>query len=396
MKITIVAILAAILGLGAGFGIAVVRVDLNPWNRDPARDGGEVAVRPTIESPSAQRVPKVSVDNEKYNFGLMDAKATGSHDFLFTNQGEVPLTLEQGESTCKCTGVEFDNSVVAPGQTAKVTVNWAAKDAFGPFEQGVTVITNDPNWPQVGLTINGRVTTAIRADPPEVVFSRITAGEEAAHTARIYGYMPDLVEVSEFELVNPATAEYFEVTFAPLTSDQVEEEEEATAGYQVDVKVKPGLPAGPFRQSIRFKTDLEDHPFVELPIKGTIGSEIAVVGPGWDDEQSILHMGSFSSDKGGERNMLLVVRGPHRKNIQFKLVETVPDILVVDEEALGTNKEMSGGTLTQTPLRIKIPPGSRPANHLGSEQGKLGRITIQTNHPDVQEMRIYVRFAVEG
>jgi hypothetical protein len=285
---------------------------------------------------------------------------------------------------------------ILPGETVKVTVKWTGKSSFGPFTHGVTITTNDPNWPQVGLTITGRVTAAVRSAPGELVFSRITAGETATATAKIFGYLPDPVEISGYEFENPNTAEQFEVTFGPLASDQVEEEPEATAGYHVEVTVKPGLPGGPFRQTILFKTNLEKHPTVGLAVTGMIGSEISVVGPGWNEELGVLTIGTVRSQEGEERTLLLVVRGPHRKDVQFKLIETVPGFIEVDEEALGRTVEISSGVVNQTQLKIRIPPGSRPANHLGTELGRLGRVTIGTTHPDVPQLIVYIRFAVEG
>ena len=388
--------MTAVLGLIAGFGIALGRLGMCPGHPDPTRVGAAAPAEVPTEIRSKPSDPKVVVDGETYDFGVMDSGDSGSHDFLFTNEGGAALSLEEGESTCKCTGVEMEKPEVLPGETVKVTVKWTGKGSFGPFTHGVTITTNDPNWPQVGLTITGRVTAAVRAAPGELVFSRITAGETVSATAKIFGYLPDPMEISGYEFENPDTAEHFGVTFVPLASDQVEEEPEATAGYHVEVTVNPGLPAGPFRQTILFKTSLEKHPTVGLPVKGMIGSEISVVARGWSEEHGVLTIGTVNSLEGEERTLLLVIRGPHRKDIQFKLIEVFPDIFEVDEEALGRTVEMSSGVVNQTQLKIRIPPGSRPANHLGTDQGRLGRITIGTTHPDVPQLTIYIRFAVEG
>ena len=43
---------------------------------------------------------------------------------------------------------------------------------------------------------------------------------------------------------------------------------------------------------------------------------------------------------------------------------------------------------------IEIPPGSPTVDCLGSEQGKLGEIILESTHPQVPKLRILVRFAV--
>jgi hypothetical protein len=51
--------------------------------------------------------------------------------------------------------------------------------------------------------------------------------------------------------------------------------------------------------------------------------------------------------------------------------------------------------ISQTRLVIRIPPGAPAESHLGDGAGELGRIRLETNHPDVAELEIRLRFAVE-
>jgi hypothetical protein len=61
---------------------------------------------------------------------------------------------------------------------------------------------------------------------------------------------------------------------------------------------------------------------------------------------------------------------------------------------LGSTRYISETQISLTRLMIRIPPGSEPTTHLGAEQGEAGRITFQTNHPQLREITIQVRFAV--
>jgi len=91
--------------------------------------------------------------------------------------------------------------------------------------------------------------------------------------------------------------------------------------------------------------------------------------------------------------LILVVKGPHRKEVKFKPIEIFPKFLEVE---FGKTTQINKGIVLQTPLTVRIPAGCRPANHLGSKQGELGRITIETKHPKAPQLRILVKFAVEG
>ena len=159
----------------------------------------------------------------------------------------------------------------------------------------------------------------------------------------------------------------------------------------MQVEVKPSLAAGPFRQQIVLKTNMASVPEVEIPVEGTVGSEISVAGFGWDEQTGVLTLGTIAMAKGTTRKVQVVVRGPHAKGVKLKPVRIFPDLLHVD---VGEAKPIGQGAVTQIPLTIRIPPGNKAANHLGSKASDLGQIVLQTGHPQQRELRILVRFAV--
>lgn len=386
--------LSAVLGVLVGLGAAWMRLERSQKFPDPLREGKNFSKLASLTGRPEPAGPKVVLDSEAYDFGVMDEASEGSHDFLFTNEGTAPLTLDQGETTCGCTVSALEKSTIQPGESGKVTVTWRLKDKMGGFQQGVTITTNDPNWPQVGLSITGRVTTAVRAVPSELVLSRVTAGSTASGSVRLYGYLPKRLEITGQKCSDPSIEDYFHVSWEPMDEADVRKEPDATNGYLAKVTVEPGLPPGPFRQTISFQTNLEENPVINVEVKGSIGSHISVVGPGWNEETGVVNIGTVTSRQGAERTLLLVARGEHHKEVQFKLAEVAPEWLEVDGEALGQTSEVSGGTASQAVLKFRIPPGTVPSNHLGSQQGKLGRITIETNDPVVPRMIVYLRFAV--
>jgi hypothetical protein len=79
--------------------------------------------------------------------------------------------------------------------------------------------------------------------------------------------------------------------------------------------------------------------------------------------------------------------------VRFKPVRTVPEFL---EVRVGETTVIGNNEASHTPLFIQIPRGCRAANHLGTKAAKLGEILLETNHPRVPQVRILVRFAVEG
>lgn len=393
MKIYQAVLLAILLGVAVGVGTARLRARYASWDGDPAevRVSGARPTGPVAPTPGA---PKVVVDREQHDFGTMDASEEGSHEFVFTNAGTGPLRLSLGSNSCRCTVTVLDKNEIPSGKSTKVSVKWKAKEVIGAYRQTARISTNDPNRPQVDLTIVGEMTVAVRCDPPELVFSRISISQSATGQVRLLCNLPrPPLEVLDFKLSDQDTARCFRVTYEPMSQEQIRKEKGAKSGVLLRVDVKPGLPQGSFQQTIRLRTNLESDPAVVIPIKGDIASDITVAGSGWDADLGLLAVGTVSSREGAQRRLILIVRGPHCREVKFKPVRVVPEFLQVQ---LGEPSPIGTGNVVQTPLVVQIPKGSRPANHLGSEQGKLGQILLETTHPQVPRLRILVRFAVEG
>ena len=392
MRIWLGVVLAVVLGSAVGVATAWLRIAWYPWSGGPAGPGAPAAGEAgplTQDNPA----PKVAVDKETFDFGTMDSGASREHEFVFSNVGTAPLKLNKGASTCKCTVALMENTEIPPGGSTKVKIQWSGKNQAGDFRQNATINTNDPLRPQVTLTIVGRVTAVARAIPSELVFSGISAGEGAKGSVKLYGYLPDQdMKVDGHELSDSSTAQYYQVAITPLASDQLKDEKDAKSGYEVQVTLKPGLPLGPIRQRISVKTNLKDVPKIEIPINGKVTSEFSINGPRWDDEQGILYLGAIDRRDGAEAALTITARGPYCKEVKFEPQEISPSLLQVE---IGKTKELAGGSVTQTRLTIRVPKGSPPVDHSGSEQGKLGRVVLGTNHPLSHQLRIYVRFAVE-
>ena len=389
MKTTFLALLAILLGIALGIGVAKLRIRAAPWKPDVERT--EAGPAAPILRPDG-RTPKVVVDQSHYAFGTLDIASQGSHEFVFTNAGKAPLKLAAGETSCRCTMSKLAQQEIPPGGSTKVTINWKPKDQPGPYEQTAKILTNDPQRPEVTLTVSGKITATVQMRPSELVFSQVSTTEASSTEARVLDYLERPLKISHYEYSNPATARFFEVAIKPLGTQELKEDPLARSGILIKVTVKPGLPEGTFRQKIIFHTDLSSSPTLALPLQGMVGGEIAVVGPGWDADTGILSLGTISSREGAQRRLMLVVRGPSRKNVTFKPVEVVPDLLRV---SLGKRTEINRGAVVETPLIIDVPPGSPAVNRLGSDQAKLGEIILETTHPHVPKVRILVRLAIE-
>jgi hypothetical protein len=390
MKTWLFVVAAVVAGIGLGYATATARIGANPYKPVEIH----AAARQAASTNAPPKGARAAVDEPFHDFGVMDSGSKGRHIFVLKNTGNAPLELKAGSTSCKCTLSEIDEKPVPPGGEGHVTVQWNPHGYHGNFHQTANVTTNDPDRPTIELTVTGRVTTAASVTPGELVLSRIAASEQGKGTVKIYGFLPQKMEITGHEFSDSSNAANFDVKFSPLTSDQLKEEEGATSGVLAEVTVKPGLPLGPFRQKIVVKTSLPQAPSLEFSVTGKIVSEITLVGRGWRETDGVLDLGPVDSKEGLERTLVLVARGIQENKLEFHVAEAFPDVLRV-EIGKPTSVQRDTVTYIQTPLTVKIPPGSRPANHLGSEESKYGRIILQTNNPRVPQVRIYVNFAVK-
>ena len=408
----VLVLLLAALAAGGGFVFykrerAAVEARLETARAADARREAEMTLRRTqhrLEEAEAATGPKLGLEQEEYDFGKMETNGTGRHEFVLANRGDQPLILSRAKSSCGCCTCVCDvhlpeQGEILPGQSAKVTLEWTIKQYTGTFHQSETLATNDPDRPEVTLGVTGRITPTVRVIPTQLVFSRVPAGAPAMGEVYLYGYRSQPLEIIGHEFSDPSKAELFEITCEPLSADQVAQEEDARSGHLLRVEVKPQLAAGPFRQQIVVKTNVDSAATVEVPVVGTVGSEIAIAGFGWDEQTGVLMLGTVAAEKGTERKLHVVVRGSHAKDVKLKPVRIVPDLLKVQvgqSKQLGEGRTTAGDSVIRIPLTIRIPPGSQEVNHLGSKADELGQIVIETGHPQQPELQILVRFRVKA
>lgn len=389
MKTTLAVLLLIFLGVGLGLGVTSWRVKTATW--DPKCYENVETVEPTVVKPG-QPAPKSAIEKTDFNFGVLDITGEGSHDFTIANRGDAPLLLTKGETSCRCAVSKLERETVPPGESTKITITWKPKGATGAYRQTAKIKTNDPEHPVITLTISGEITVAAEFVPAELVFSQVTVGGSATARAQFYCNLEKPLKILEHKWGNPETAPFFDVALKPMSADDVASRPGAKSGTLVTVTARPGLQPGSFQQKLILKTDLTKAAEQTLPIQGTVASEITIAGADWDYNYNILNIGAVPKSESATRRLLLMVRGPHRKDVTFKILKTDPSFLKV---TLGKSKEINQGAVVQTPLTIEVPAGSPVVSHLGTSQGGLGTIDLETTHPQVPRLRTLVRFAVE-
>lgn len=391
MKVWVWAIWAVVIGIAAGWGstwleFARVGSQFEPHNQAAGTlDRG----RSLRKGPTA-----VVVGAMDYDFGVGQRNGALNHVFQIRNDGDEPLRLEKGATSCKCTLSDIKTGELLPGQTADVRLDWKLTTLGEQFRQTAEIHTNDPARPTLVLSVHGKVEDLVRLEPSELALTSVPVNEGATETVRLYGFKVKDVQIVSQEFSNPETASFFNLTWRPATAEELQAKKEATCGLRGTLIVKPGLPLGPINQTIQLKTNVADADKLELAVTGSVISDISIVGPSqFSEKRGVLFLGTVQRDRGAKATLRILVKGPHREEVKLTLREVDPqDVLSVK---LDEARKINDGAVYMYPLQIEIPPGSRLVNRLGTNQAKMGKIVIETTHPTAKTVPIQVKFAVE-
>ena len=378
----------ALLGTALGLGITWTSFGHSPSRLLP--------LAAKLPAPAvAEESPRLEVDEYSHDFGNVEQGSTARHAFVFTNHGPGILKLTPGATTCSaCTIAALEKNEVPPGESANVTVEYQASGAKPEFRQTATILTNDPRRSRVELTISGKATSKYLVLPRPIDFGNVPAGEPAQANAQLRYFLPGEIRVVEHHFEDPATAALFELRTEPLTAEEARRED-AESGCALVLSLKPGLPLGTFRQTIRLTLEMEpggQRAEQVVSVTGTIVGDLSIVGPGWRSDVSVLSLGNVNSGAGATRKLTLLVRGAARGQVEIEAIKLDPPQVRVK---VGDRTPLSE-TVDQIPIEIEIPPGLPAAVRLGTDQGPYGEVVLGVkNHPSVKEIRLNLKFVIK-
>ncbi len=382
MKVLPVALVSALLG--AAIGVAVGYARMEPSVEVDLSPGAPVA-GPGLNTSA----PKIVVEQPEYDFGVMQRGATRRHEYVIRNEGDAPLKLTAGSTTCKCTNFDVAPDPIPPGKSATIALEWAAKSLPGEFRQSANLNTNDPIRSMVTLSVFGNVVEPSGLAPSSFELGEVRAGETASASVLFYSNDLKDLRVSAEGPKKEDGSDLFDIVVEPVSSEQLPKPG-AVAGYRTTLITKPGLAVGPVNEWVKLKTNQPDSELLEVPVFARVVGDITVHGGRWNDTAGALHLGMVPSSQGAKNRLLLSVKGAHAADTRFEVLEVDPPELKVK---LGETTRKSD-EVYHTYLTIEVPPGTRPMIHLNNAQGEQGIVRLKTTHSLSPELKLGVRFAV--
>ena len=339
--------------------------------------------------------PKAVLAETTYDFGTMMSGDKGQHEFVLKNEGEFPLELVKGKTSCKCTISDLPVTKLDPGESTKIPITWTTKvSKSGKFRQTARILTNDAKNRTLTFTISGDLTVLLRSVPSYLSFGRLTPQETKTVEFKLHSYhlVVAQLEVESFEFENSETAGFFDVEFEPLPQDKLDKG--ATSGLIGKVTLKPGkdgeaqFPPGGIRQALQLKTNVREVNSLQVTIGGAIVEEFAFSGRGWNNGQKLLDLGELSDEAKTPQTLNVWIRGPHWNQVDVEIDRVEPEGIQVVKKS--TQKREST-KVQHIVLEITVDKDADIKSLVGPEPENLGHIYLKTTHPDVKTLDIPLR-----
>ncbi|MEO8231526.1 MAG: DUF1573 domain-containing protein [Ignavibacteriota bacterium] len=101
--------------------------------------------------------PKVGVQQLDHDFGDVNEGDIVKHTYVISNNGGDLLKILDVRASCGCTAAKPEMNELKPGESTNLLVSFNSKGRKGPQIKNVTVVTNDPDMPNVLLTFKCNV-----------------------------------------------------------------------------------------------------------------------------------------------------------------------------------------------------------------------------------------------
>ena len=107
--------------------------------------------------------PRLSAAPASFDFGNVLPEKTLQRDIAVRNVGDAELVIKDVFTTCDCTVVGGYTRKLAPGAGTSMRIQLTTPAKEGRTEQRVAIESNDPERPQVEVTLAATVVAAPKA-----------------------------------------------------------------------------------------------------------------------------------------------------------------------------------------------------------------------------------------
>jgi Protein of unknown function (DUF1573) len=208
------------------------------------------AAAPSAAPTAAGPQPKIQAVNPVYNFGSVLEGTQVKHEFVIKNVGQAELVIGQVQTSCGCTVAQSEKKRLAPGEATILPATFDTRHEKGHASRRIDVYTNDPQTPDLPLSIQGTVKMESEATPSEVMFDGVRHGSE---------------QTREVGIAYNGKGKNFRITKVSNSNANIAVTQEP--GPKLKVSLLKTMPVGPFQDTIEVATSGRP---IEIPVYGRV------------------------------------------------------------------------------------------------------------------------------
>ena len=186
--------------------------------------------------------PKLALQQTSYDFGDIKQGDVVSHDFILSNSGGDMLTISNVTASCGCTAAAPEKKELAPGESTNLKVSFNSARRQGKQHKTVTVFSNDPQNPEMKLTITGVVVLpGQNSNNPAVIyfpetqhdFGKVNEGGKVDYTFRFVNKGESVLKIKDIKTSCGCTA-------ALVSNDSLSPGQEGTIKVELNTENRVG------------------------------------------------------------------------------------------------------------------------------------------------------------
>lgn len=373
--------------------LAIAALSVTAWlgkSRDPA------VAKTTTEPPKADKddpaaplpIPekgpfgKAVAAETTFDFGTIERGDTGSHTFIIKNEGQGPLQVKAGRTSCpQCTigSVSPANEDIPPGGTAEVMIKWEIKAPASKFRQTASIFTTDPESSKLEFAITGIIDTPLHLAPSDTwAVGDLSETEATVVEGLLFSQIFDDLVIDHAECSNPLVT----VTWEKANALDLAEKS-GKSGQRVKVSIAPGSAVGAFRETVKLHTTARNGLVSEFNLTGKRSGPLEFKGRNFLPGRNLIRLGEFPAAQGTKANLKLYVR-----HFDGDLVMTPPDDANPRVKVSIVGSPKTFGQAKVYDVDVEILPGPSEV-HL--EENSIP-VVLKLNHPTANEVKLDVEY----
>ncbi|MDV6029014.1 MAG: DUF1573 domain-containing protein [Phycisphaera sp. RhM] len=336
----------------ASFALALTQVvSYKPWGvPDSRRDDYDQRVaeldrqailRETYQNkprPSARAWPAV------HDFGWVRPGETERHTVEIENVGNAELTLRIRETSSDRLTAQLEGQRLAPGESTRCTIELVARSqpSAGPFDDRVTIATNDPLNKTVVLSVFSRQRQELVL-PGAIDFGSHDMGQASTVDFVIYSQLGQRLNV--VDVSNPAFDLQWVTVSEPIDAPTLGGRS-ATAASRITVEME-AKDYGHYSDQLELTVEIDGRQQqCKLDFGGRVRPPIGFYGPKVDRRTGV-DFGTVENDE--QHDLFVVVRSRADRSRKIVVLDIEPKELLAELQPLETEGSYR--------LRISIPKG---------------------------------------